>query len=436
MKQKVAILGAGLVGSLLSIFLARKGYKVDLFEKRLAPENDKSQGRSINLAVSERAWNALRKVGLEEKIKTLGIPMYGRLIHHSDEQTDFQAYSKDKDAIYSTSRKTLNDTLVEEALTYDQIDFHFEHECKSIDGNQLIFTNETQHRADIIIGADGIHSVVRQTLESQFGAKFNLEELTHKYIELHISPTEQGWALEPNALHIWPRQSFMLIALPNPDKSFTCTLTLPVVGANSFATLDTEESFMKFLHENFPDALPLFDSPEKIVKNLRPSPLGTLRGYPWSHDNIALIGDAAHAIVPFFGQGMNAGFEDCVTLIQVLEETGEFDFARYQSLRKKETDAIAELSLDNFVEMRDKVGNEEFLQKKELDRWLHDNFPEIWIPMYNQVSFSTTPYSEAQQTGVRQSRILEKIIASQEWKENWPTNFSPDSVKALLANLK
>lgn len=424
MKPKVTIVGAGLVGSLLSIYMVRRGYKVEVFDKRPDPKHDVSEGRSINLAVSERAWTALREIGLEVEIKNLGLPMYGRQVHATDGTQTYQAYSADSEAIYSTSRSLLNQKLIEVADRHHDIDFHFDQECVAVNHNQLIFKSGKKDY-DLLFGTDGANSVVRHFLEQSHQAEFQVDFLQHQYIELHIDPINSDWALPNNVLHIWPRKAFMLIALPNLDKSFTCTLFLPSEGHASVNSIKTKTDLSNFIETHFADVSEILQIPDNLIFGK----LGTLKGQPWHlNDKVCLLGDAAHAIVPFYGQGMNAGFEDCFVLNQILDKTGEFNFEVFQKTRKPDTDAIAELALQNFIEMRDLVGESSFLTLKKLDQKLHEAFPRLWNPIYNQVSFTNIPYAQALEGKKLQEVLLNKIDSQYEWQKKWPAT----EIKLLL----
>lgn len=427
-ERKFTVLGAGLVGSLLSLYLAKKGHKVQLFEKRpdirKLPEYN---GRSINLALSRRGIKALKEVGVMEQVEQILIPMKGRMMHALDGQLTFQPYGKEGQAIYSVSRGKLNEILIE-AAEKAGVETFFNHRCEEIDmAKQTAYFNcddETvKVSADYIFGADGAFSTLRESMMHQ--DRFNYEQyyIPHGYKELCIPATPEGdFALEPNALHIWPRGRFMLIALPNLDKSFTCTLFLPFEGTPSFETLRSEEDVQGFFEETFPDALPHIPDLQKDFFQNPTSSLITVRCFPWVNQQCALFGDASHAIVPFYGQGMNAGFEDCFVFNQLMEKhTDNWDacLAEYEQLRKPDADAISKLALENFVEMRDRVANPKFLLRKKIEAKLHEQFPEKWMPLYSMVTFSDLRYSEALNIGEAQEKIMEKVMQQEGIMENW-----------------
>lgn len=379
MSKSVTIVGAGLVGSLLSIYLAKKGYKISIYERR--PDMRKitmSAGRSINLALSDRGWRGLEGVGIADEIKKIAIPMYGRYIHNKDGSTAYQPYGKDNQAIYSVSRADINMKLMDLAEQQPNVKIHFDQRCSHIDRSQLKVTFEdnstktTETQSDLLFGADGAFSASRLNIQLQSDRfEYNQHYIDCGYKELIIPPGENGkFLMEKNALHIWPRGSFMMIALPNPDGNFTCTLFLPFEGEKSFANLKTPEAVKAFFNTEFPDTIDLMPTLIEDFMHNPVSSLVTVKCFPWTFDNkIALIGDAAHAIVPFYGQGMNCGFEDCVVLNELIDkhhENWEAILPEYQSLRKPDGDAIADLAVANFIEMRDKTADPKFLLQKRL----------------------------------------------------------------------
>ncbi|NVK83210.1 MAG: FAD-dependent monooxygenase [Cytophagia bacterium] len=419
MTKKVTILGAGLVGSLLSIFLAKKGYKVTTYESR--PDYRKSTtvgGRSINLALSHRGLKALNAVGLDDEIKSRCIPMPGRMIHALDGQLDFHAYGKEGEYINSISRSGLNELLLDEAEKAG-VEFYFNHKCINVDYKHTTAQFEFEDRkveieADFILGADGAYSAMRSSMMRS--ERFNYEQhyITAGYKELHIPPNAEGdFAIDPNALHIWPRGKYMLIALPNLDKSFTVTLFLPFEGEKSFENLQTEKDVSAFFEADFGDSVSLMPNLTQDFFTNPTSGLVTIRCYPWVKENCALLGDAAHAIVPFYGQGMNAGFEDCHVLSRLIDTHGELNqsvLQEYQELRKPDAEAVADLALYNFIEMRDKVADPKFILQKKIEKKLNELFPEKWLPLYSMVTFSDLRYSEALAIGKKQQEIMDKVM--------------------------
>jgi kynurenine 3-monooxygenase len=437
-KKEITIIGAGLVGSLLSIYLAKRGYKVKVYERRGDMRKEKmTAGRSINLALSDRGLLALEKVGLAEAIKKISIPMHGRFIHHTDSSTAFQPYGKEGQYINSVSRATLNMKLMD--LAEEQgIEIFFNHKCTAIDWKQniasfelqtpdsLLPTSDSRLPFDLLFGSDGAFSAARLQHQLQHD-KFNYQQyyIDCGYKELTIPATANGdFAMEINALHIWPRKDYMLIALPNLDKTFTCTLFFPFEGEQSFAKLDTDKKVKAFFETVFPDVVPLMPNYISDFFHNPVSSLVTVKCYPWIRDDkFALIGDAAHAIVPFFGQGMNCGFEDCRVLDQLI---GEYDhdwpaiLQQYQLLRKPDADAIADLAVNNFTEMRDRTADPKFLLQKKIEARLHEKYPDKWIPAYSQVTFSPhIRYSEALKRGQLQEAIMSEVMKMPGIEEKW-----------------
>jgi len=424
MDNKITIIGAGLAGSLLSIYLAKRGFDVDVYERR--PDmriHEIGGGRSINLALSMRGIHALKEVGLYEEIKRIAIPMYGRMIHSVDGSTSLQRYGKDdSEYINAVSRAELNKKLMDLAEEYGNVKFHFESRCLGMDFNNgvSLYHNENDGKgftvkSGVTIATDGVASPVRMEMLKLPRFDFAQDYENYGYKELTIPPGENGaFLMEKNALHIWPRGSFMLIALPNLDGSYTCTLFLAYDGEhggdNSFERLDNEEKINTFFSKYFPDAAKLM--PE-FAKEFFGNPTGnliTIKCYPWCvGGKSALLGDSAHAIVPFFGQGMNAAFEDCSYLNVLIEKhTGDWDkiFDEYQKIRKPNADAIADLAQENFVEMRDLVAQPRFLLKKKIESELYRRFPQKFMPKYSMVTFHRIPYREALERGRIQERIL------------------------------
>ncbi len=425
MKKEATIVGAGLVGSLLSIYLSKRGYQVSLFERRTDMRNASiSAGKSINLALSDRGIKALEEVGIMEEIRKIAIPMHGRFLHNADGSTAYQPYGKEGQFINSVSRGELNKKLMNLAEAHGA-SIHFDKKCRRIDWEKKELTFEDQvtratsiEKFNLLFGSDGAFSAARLSHQLQLD-RFQYQQyyIDFGYKELVIPPGPGGsFLLEKNALHIWPRGNYMLIALPNTDGSFTCTLFFPFEGDPSFASLDTAEKVQRFFQENFKDA---FDLMPTLVEDFFSNPtasLVTVKCYPWiREDSFALIGDAAHAIVPFFGQGMNCGFEDC-SVLNSLIDTCQEDWSQvlpaYQQLRKPDADAIAELALANFTEMRDKVADPMFLLQKKIEAAFNKKYPEKWIPAYAQVTFSPDiRYSEAQKNSSRQEAIMQQVMA-------------------------
>jgi kynurenine 3-monooxygenase len=432
MKKEITIIGAGLVGSLLSIYLSKRGYKVSIYERRGDMRKEEmNAGRSINLALSDRGIKALEEVGIMDEIREIAIPMHGRYIHAADGSTNFQPYGKEGQFINSVSRGELNKKLMDLAETQG-VQIHFHHKCDDIDWQrnnisyEMSNTEQVVTKFELLFGADGAYSSARlhhQLHHDRF--QYQQYYIDFGYKELNIPPGNQGeFMMEKNALHIWPRGNYMLIALPNTDKSFTCTLFFPFEGDPSFASLNSKEKVKTFFEKTFTDTIPLMPTLTEDFFSNPTSSLVTVKCYPWiREDRFALIGDAAHAIVPFFGQGMNCGFEDCSVLNGLMEKY-EDDWTtilnEFQQLRKPDGDAIAELALNNFIEMRDKVADPKFVLQKKIEGKLYAKYPTKWIPAYSQVTFSPhIRYSEALERGKRQEKIMQEIMDLPGINEKW-----------------
>ena len=432
MATKFVLIGSGLAGGLLAAYLGRRGYDVDLYERRADPrEGNIVGGRSINLALSTRGIYALEQLGIADEVLRHAIPMRGRMIHDKSGALHFSPYDRDPNKfINSIGRAALNTTVIEAAQRYPNVRVYFNHRCTDVDLDSatanlvppsvevsLSAANPQpqtiiQAQGDAVIGVDGAFSAVRHSMQKKIaGFEYDESYLAHGYKELTIPPAPDGsWRMEKEALHIWPRKSFMMIALPNPDGSFTCTLFWEFEGPRSFATTKTDDEICRFFDEEFPDAVPLMPS---LLDDFKTNPTGslvTIRCAPWFYKSkVALVGDAAHAVVPFYGQGMNAAFEDCVVLDECLAEFPEDRqraFAEYFARRKKNADALADLAVQNFIEMRDKTASQTFRAKKKLDHLLEGLLPGIYLPLYTMVTFTRIPYSTAARRACLQNRIV------------------------------
>jgi kynurenine 3-monooxygenase len=426
---KFVLVGSGLAGGLLAAYLGRRGYDVDLYERRADPrEGNMVGGRSINLALSTRGIHALEQIGIADEVLKHALPMRGRMIHEKSGGLHFAPYDVDPNKhINSIGRAALNTTVIEAAQRYPNVRVHFNHKCTGVDIDSPMAhlvdsgveaavsaaNQQTIHASgDAVIGVDGAFSAVRQSMQLKIESfQYDESYLAHGYKELTIPPGPDGlWRMEKNALHIWPRKSFMMIALPNPDGSFTCTLFWEFEGPHSFATTKTDDEIRRFFDEEFPDAVPLMPNLLDDFKNNPTGSLVTIRCAPWFYqDKVALVGDAAHAVVPFYGQGMNAAFEDCVVLDECLAEFPQDRhraFAEYFERRKVNADALADLALQNFIEMRDKTASKTFRAKKKLDHFLEATLPGTYLPLYTMVTFTRIPYAEA----ARRARLQDRIV--------------------------
>lgn len=419
-KQNITIIGGGLAGSLAAIYMVKRGFKVSLFERR--PDMRKAnvyQGKSINLALSTRGLFALEKIGLDKEILEDAIPMYGRMMHSRTGELSYHPYGKQGQAINSVSRGRLNQKLIELADAYENIDIYFNSRCidVNIDETTAVFQLEDGStkvvKSDRIIGTDGAFAATRGRLQITDRFNYSQNYLHVGYKELEIPEGENNsFRMEKNALHIWPRGSFMMIALPNPKGDFTCTLFMPF---ELFDSIKTQQDTLDFFNKEFADAVPMMPSLLLDYEKNPTSSLVTVRCYPWvKEDKIALAGDAAHAVVPFYGQGMNCSFEDIVVLDNMIEKYGDdwkTIFDEYQKERKPNADAIADLAIQNYYEMADKVGDMHFLHKKHIEHQLAELYPDKFKSQYELTTFSLSGYKYAWDMGKKNDALLEKIIA-------------------------
>lgn len=447
--EKIAVIGAGLVGSLQAILLAQKGYNVSVFERR--PDLRKASlisGRSINLALSDRGWKALEKAGIAEDVRKIAIPMHKRCMHALDGSLSYQPYGVNNEAIYSVSRGGLNQRLMNLADEYPNISYYFDHRCTDVnlDSTTLHFHNEKTgneevYVSDRVFATDGAFSAVRLSMQKHMIFDYSQRYLTHGYKELVIPANADGThKLDKNCLHIWPRGEYMMIALANLDGSFTCTLFFPLKGEISFETLKTEKQVSDFFNLTFPDAVSMMPT---LLHDYFENPTGTMimvRCEPWNYlDKVVLLGDAAHAIVPFYGQGMNCGFEDCTVFMNMYEQVqGNWDglLSRFSESRVPDANAILDLALDNYVEMRDKTADPEFLLQKKIETKFSKLHPDKWIPLYSQVTFTNIRYSKAIANGKKQDALMKEILNIEGIHEKWDEPFVMDKLLELVCNQK
>ena len=415
--KDISIIGAGLVGSLLSIYLSKQGSKVSIYERRKDMRLDTTlAGRSINLSLSKRGINALSEVGISDEIMSIAMPMYHRTMHSANGDITIQPYGKKDEAIFSVSRASLNIILMDLAEKHN-VEINFEAKCQSIDfdSTKLTLLNHDVY-SDLIFAADGAGSVVRKQMQSTSIIKSSEDFIDCGYKELTIPSNVDGThKIDNQSLHIWPRKSYMIIALPNLDGTFTCTLFFPMRGKNSFESLVSELDVMNLFNNNFQDLVPLIpDISSQYFTNPTAS-LGLVNCYPWSSENVVLIGDSCHATVPFYGQGMNSGFEDCFLLNEFINNSQSIErfkelLPRYLKARKVDTDAMQSLSMENFIVMRDKTADQNFLLQKKIERWFSEKNPTKWTPLYSMVSFSNIPYSKALAIGEFQEKVMEQVM--------------------------
>jgi len=446
--KQAIIIGAGLVGSLWAVYLSKAGYKVTIYERR--PDIRKAEisaGKSINLALSVRGWTALDAVGVGDEIRKIAIPMTGRMMHDLEGNLTYQPYGKEGQAIYSVSRGKVNATMMDIAENHGNATIHYNHDCLKTDLNKGIAYiknnltgEEFEVQADVIFAADGAFSAVRYNSMQKLN-RFNYSQnyIADGYREILLPANEDGsYRLDKNALHIWPRGRFMMIALANEDGSFTCTLFMPHEGDKfAFDKLTSKEAVNDFFQTVFPD---FYDMMPNIADAWEDHPLSNLaiiRCYPWAHGKVALMGDAAHATVPFYGQGMNAGFEDCTVMNRLMlkhNENWEAVFKEYSIERKPDGDALQDLSLDNYFVMRDFVADPAFLLRKKIEAKFSELYPNKWLPLYSQVTFSNIRYSVAYNQGNKQTEIMDQVMEIPNIEQNWDSEIVMDKMLELSAD--
>jgi kynurenine 3-monooxygenase len=441
-KKNIAIIGSGLVGSLLAIYLKKYGHQITVFDRRPDIRNIEFSGRSINLAMSNRGWNALRAVGIEDEIKEIAIPLDKRAMHVVGKPEYYQKYGKDGEAIWSISRGVLNKRMIDLAEN-NGVEFRFEEKVWDVDLPEAkVYTGDSEkgewkeYPFDLIFGCDGAFSRVRHKMQRRSRFDYSQDFIDVGYKELTIPANIDGThKLDKNSFHIWPRGKFMFIAMPNLDGSFTCTLFMPFEGEISFESIKTKKDAVHFFNTYFPNVKNEIENlTEDFFKNPT-SAMVTMKCYPWTYwDKVALVGDSAHAVVPFYGQGMNAGFEDIFVLDEIIQELGddwEKIFDTYQKRRKPNADAIAELSYRNFVEMSSKTADANFLLQKKIEKHFSAKHPDKWIPAYSRVTFSERPYAEALAAGDAQEMIMKEVMKISDIEKKW----NSEEVEKLILDL-
>ena len=435
-EKKAIIVGAGLVGSLWAVYMSKAGYKVSIYERRSdIRKAEISAGKSINLALSNRGWKALDAAGVGDEVRKIAIPMYGRIMHDTSGELTYQAYGKEGEAIFSISRGGVNAKMMDIAEEYGDAKIQYNIECKGVNTDEGVVSlrntktgEEFTDQADVIFAADGAFSAVRyHSFQKKDRFNFSQRFIEDGYREILLPANEDGsYKLDERALHIWPRGRFMLIALPNEDGSFTCTLFMPHEGGeNSFTQLNTKEDVDGFFKKTFPDFYEMVPDIGDIWEDYPLSSLGIMRSYPWHFGKVALMGDSAHATVPFYGQGMNGGFEDCTVMWELMQKHNEdWDkvFAEYSVVRKPDGDALQDLSLHNYHVMRDYVADPKFLLQKKIEAKFSKLYPEKWLPLYSQVTFSEIRYSDAWKDGMRQEMIMKDVMETPNIEAKWDSD--------------
>ena len=441
--KNIAIVGSGLVGSLLSIYLKRLGHKVTVFDRRPDIRTIEFSGRSINLAMSNRGWRTLAEIGIESEIKKIAIPMDKRAMHLVGKPLYYQKYGRDQESIWSISRGVLNRKMID--LAEDSgVEFKFNEKVWDVILPEAkLMTGETEkgvwkeYQYDLVFGCDGAFSRIRHKMQRRSRFDYSQDFIDVGYKELTIPANADGThKLDAHSFHIWPRGRFMFIAMPNIDGSFTCTLFMPFEGPDSFASIKTKEEARSFFERYFPSVINEIENLASDFFKNPTSAMVTMKCFPWTYWNkVALVGDAAHAIVPFYGQGMNAGFEDIFVLDRIIKSKGddwEAIFRTYQEERKPNADAIATLSYRNFIEMSSKTADPMFLLQKKIEKRMADKYPDKWVPLYSRVTFSYRPYSEALEIGDLQEGIMAEIMQMPDIEAKWD---SPEVEYSILDRL-
>jgi kynurenine 3-monooxygenase len=442
-----AVVGAGLVGGLLGLILALRGFKVTIYERRSDPRVGKTlEGRSINLALSDRGWKALEIAGVADKVREIALPVQGRRMHDLSGNETFQSYGIDNQCIYSVSRSGLNQILIESAESHPLVEVKFDHVSTGYEivqegsGVKVYFQNEKAILHDRVFGTDGVFSVIREKMTHSDRFDFAQHYLPHGYKEIAMTPNESGdFRMAKDGLHIWPRGQFMFMALPNPGGSFTCTLFAPFEGEESFENIKTDSDVLDFFERHFPDAIPHLPNLLEDWNSNPVSSLCTVKCFPWNiKSRVALVGDAAHAIVPFFGQGMNAGFEDCSLISELLDSkstSSEEDWLslldEYTRIRKPAGDAILDLALHNYIVMRDKTSDPTFLLQKKIEARIASTHPDRWKPLYSLVTFSHIPYQDALARGEMQQAVMNEIMSTPDIEGAWSTTADEIVARAI-----
>lgn len=445
--ESILVVGAGLVGAVLSIYLAKLGHRVEMVDRNPDPRAAWAPSfRSINLTICERGFTALDRVDAGDLVRAISVPCYGRVIHSPSGAIERQPYGSRREALYSVSRRDLNQVLLNLALARPGVSCSFAEKCLEVDLAQPEVTFQssrsgeiTKRRPDRVFGADGAFSAVRMQLQRTQRFNYSQEFLDQAYKELQVPPSPGGdWAIDGDAIHIWPRGHYMLIGFPNLDRSFTFSLHMPYTGEPSFASIRDKDDLLALFRSSFPDALPLMPTLVEDFFGHPEASMVTIRCSPWSfRDRVALIGDAAHAIVPSYGQGANSGFEDCSVLYDCLREHDSWRaaFLEYEERRRPNAQAIADLALEHFSELRSKVGDPEFLLRKEIERRLNEWYPDRYTPLYSLISFTNLPYVEAMRRDRAQQSLVDRVLALPRLRERLASGEMRDQIGQLLGEM-
>ncbi|MBR9861322.1 FAD-dependent monooxygenase [bacterium] len=448
--KSATIVGAGLVGSLWAVYLSKAGYNVTIVERRKdLRKTNISAGKSINLALSVRGWKAFKTVGVDKDIEALAIPMYGRTMHDQEGNLTYQPYGQEGQAIYSVSRAGINCKLMDIAENEGDATIKYNEKCIGADlENGIVYLENTitgeksEIKSDVVFAADGAFSAVRyEAMQKLDRFDYNQDYIEDGYREILLPANSDGsYKLEKNTLHIWPRGRFMLIALPNEDGSFTCTLFMPHENHEyAFDKINTKEEVEHFFKEVFPDFYDLIPDIADVWENHPLSSLAIIRCYPWTSGKFALMGDAAHATVPFYGQGMNSGFEDCTVMWDLMQKHNEDwpkVFEEYQRVRKPDGDGVQDLSLHNYYVMRDYVADPDFLLQKKFERRIEQLYPDKYTPLYSQVSFSHIPYSKAYSNGMKQDEYMKELMKKHDLNALFENGGIDDLIHSLIGDLQ
>jgi kynurenine 3-monooxygenase len=423
-KENAIIVGGGLVGCLLAAYLSKRGYRVDVFDRNPDPRGAEAKpGRAINLTICDRGFKALDAVHAGDIVRRISVPAYGRMIHSLNSELNYQPYGNNGEAIYSVLRTDLGTVLLEFAEQQPNVEFHFNEKCVSLELEPLkVEFEETgsgrcrSWEAARVFGADGAFSAVRTLMQRLSRFNYSQEYLDQGYKELTLPASSPvAWAGKKKVLHMWPRGRYVLLGFPNTDGSFTCSLHMPFEGTPSYSSIRTPADVRAFFRAEFPDVADEIPNLEEDYFVYPPNPMLTIRCAPWTFEGkVALIGDAAHVLFPYYGQGANAGFEDCELLMNCLEkhdDNWQAAFQEYEQIRKPNMDAIADMCAEHYVELRDLVGDSQFLLRKSVERKVNQMYPEKYVPLYSMIAFSSMPYCEALRRDQVQRRIIDQLIA-------------------------